>query len=79
MERFWIREGIKHIIECARGVQIVGEAGNGHEALELIDAVSPHIILTDIVMQIMDGEELTDSEKPLSYPEKEAIMPSHPH
>jgi two-component system, response regulator YesN len=55
-----IRQGIKHYMDYEQaGFEIAGEASNGQEALGLIEAVKPHIILTDIVMPIMDGEELT--------------------
>ncbi|MDE5053421.1 response regulator transcription factor [Niallia taxi] len=55
-----IRQGIKHYINWEQeGFEIVGEAAHGKEALELIEVVKPDIILTDIVMPIMDGEELT--------------------
>jgi len=55
-----IRQGIKHYINWEQeGFDIVGEAAHGKEALELIEVVKPDIILTDIVMPIMDGEELT--------------------
>lgn len=55
-----IRQGIKHFLSWEQeGFQIVGEASNGIEALQLIEETKPHIILTDIMMPIMDGEELT--------------------
>lgn len=55
-----IRQGIKHFLSWEQeGFQIVGEASNGVEALQLIEETNPHIILTDIMMPIMDGEELT--------------------
>ncbi|MFA9557660.1 response regulator [Evansella sp. AB-rgal1] len=55
-----IRQGIKHYIEWEQeGFEIVGEASNGQEAMELIRTKAPHIIITDIVMPVMDGEELT--------------------
>lgn len=42
----------------AEGFQIVGEAGNGKDALELVKTLKPHIVITDIVMPVMDGLEL---------------------
>lgn len=69
-----IRRGIKYYFDWeAEGFQIVGEASNGEEALELIKTTNPHIILTDIVMPIMDGEELTRVVKS-TYPHIEIII-----
>lgn len=69
-----IRQGIKHYINWEQeGFQIVGEASNGQEVLELIERTNPHIIMTDIVMPIMDGEELTRIVKD-KYPHIEMII-----
>ncbi|MGX6444457.1 response regulator transcription factor [Neobacillus sp. K501] len=69
-----IRQGIKHYINWeSEGFEIAGEASNGKEALELVEAVNPHIIITDIVMPIMDGEELTRIVKE-KYPQIEMIV-----
>jgi two-component system, response regulator YesN len=69
-----IRQGIKHYLNWEQeGFEIVGEAPNGIEALELIERKHPHIIITDIVMPIMDGEELTRIVKD-RYPEIEVII-----
>ena len=69
-----IRQGIKHYINWEEeGFQIIGEASNGQEALELIELMNPHIILTDIVMPIMGGEELTRIVK-TKYPHIEIII-----
>lgn len=55
-----IRQGIKHYLDWEKeGFTIVGEASNGKEALELIEKLVPHIVITDVVMPIMDGEALT--------------------
>ncbi|VVM31717.1 response regulator transcription factor [Terribacillus sp. AE2B 122] len=55
-----IRQGIKHYLNWEKeGFTIVGEASNGKEALELIESLNPHIVITDVVMPIMDGEALT--------------------
>ncbi len=59
-DEFIIRQGIKHLLDWeAHGYEIIGEASNGKEALEIIEEVTPDIILTDIVMPVMDGIELT--------------------
>jgi two-component system response regulator YesN len=69
-----IRQGVKHYLNWEEeGFQIVGEASNGQEALELIERTNPHIILTDVVMPIMDGEELTRIVKD-KYPHIEIII-----
>ncbi|WP_412675516.1 response regulator [Alkalihalobacillus alcalophilus] len=69
-----IREGIKHYLDWEQeGFQIVGEASNGREALKIIEETKPHIVMTDIVMPLMDGEELTKEIK-AQYPDIEVII-----
>lgn len=69
-----IRQGIKHYIQWEQeGFQIIGEAANGKEALDVIESTKPHIVITDIVMPIMDGEELTKIIKS-KYPDIEVIV-----
>ena len=40
------------------GFQVVGYAKNGQDALELLEVISPDVIMTDIKMPFMDGLEL---------------------
>ena len=69
-----VRQGIKHLLNWEHeGFQIVGEASNGKEALELIERMEPHIVITDIVMPVMGGEELTRAVK-ARFPEIEVII-----
>ena len=54
-----IREGIKYGIEWDRlGIEIVGEAATGREALEMIEKHQPHLLFTDIRMPGLNGLEL---------------------
>ena len=69
-----IRQGIKHFINWEQeGFRIVGEAANGREALEMIRDAHPDIVLTDIVMPLMDGEELTREIKNVN-PDIEVVV-----
>lgn len=69
-----IRQGIKHYVKWEQeGFEIVGEAANGKEALQLIEQKQPHIVITDIVMPVMDGEELTRIIK-TDYPHIQVIV-----
>lgn len=54
-----MRIGIRSMIDWEEyGFQIVGEAGNGKEGLEIALTHSPDLIITDIKMPVMDGLEL---------------------
>ena len=54
-----IRTGISRKIDwAALGFALVGEAGNGEEALELAEQLRPDVVLTDIKMPFLDGLEL---------------------
>ncbi|WP_173915334.1 response regulator transcription factor [Halobacillus sp. Marseille-Q1614] len=69
-----IRQGIINYINWEEeGFQIVGEASNGREALQLIEELQPHIIMTDVVMPDVDGIELVKQVKK-KYPSIEIIV-----
>ncbi|TWT05467.1 response regulator transcription factor [Planococcus sp. CPCC 101016] len=69
-----IRQGIINYIDWEQeGFQIVGEASNGKEAMQLIAEFSPHIVITDIVMPIMDGIDLVREGKK-AFPDIEFIV-----
>lgn len=51
------RERLSRLIGELEGYQVVGEAANGREAIELYTALKPEIMLLDIRMPVMDGLE----------------------
>lgn len=50
-----VRSGIKALLSTVDGVQVIAEARNGHELLELLESVQPDAVMTDISMPGMDG------------------------
>lgn len=49
-----VREGLKALLERA-GFEIVGEAGNGQEAIELAEKLHPEVAVLDVAMPILNG------------------------
>ena len=55
-----IRAGFKSMLDKNERFEIVGEAGNGKELIELAGEVSPEIILVDISMPVMSGLDVLE-------------------
>jgi DNA-binding NarL/FixJ family response regulator len=53
-----LREGIRRGLEAA-GEEVVGEASNGEEAVELMRQTHPDVVLMDLSMPVLDGIEAT--------------------
>jgi DNA-binding NarL/FixJ family response regulator len=52
-----VRAGIRALLEKLPGIEVVGEAGTGREALELVRSELPNIVLMDIAMTELGGLE----------------------
>ena len=53
------RKGIKNILETVEGFQVIGEAGDGLNLLELLKKITPDMVLLDISMPNLRGLEAT--------------------
>ncbi len=54
-----VRSGLKLLLESVSGIHVVGEAQNGHQAIEKTSLHQPDLILMDITMPGLDGLEAT--------------------
>jgi DNA-binding NarL/FixJ family response regulator len=52
-----VRKGIRLLLNLEPGIEVVGEASNGREAVSGIESTRPDVILMDLVMPEMDGIE----------------------
>jgi len=54
-----VRDGIKALLAVMPPLEVVGEAENGAEALEMVERCQPDLLLVDIGLKDMNGLELT--------------------
>jgi DNA-binding NarL/FixJ family response regulator len=68
-----VRAGIRSLLEKTPGIEVVGEAGDGRKALELIQTHRPDVVLMDLAMPGMTGLEAVGRIK-RDYPEVKVII-----
>jgi DNA-binding NarL/FixJ family response regulator len=54
-----VRDGIASLLSLQEGIEVVGTASNGEEAVEQALVLKPEVVLMDIRMPILDGVEAT--------------------
>ncbi len=62
------REGIRALLEKYQHIEVVGEAENGHQVLDLLQELKPDLILIDLTMPEMNGLD--------TIPQIRKILPS---
>ena len=58
-----VRKGIRALLETEPGIEVVGEARDGEDALHKALALKPDVVLMDLVMPVMDGVQATRALK----------------
>jgi len=52
-----VRQGLRTFLDLQDDIEVIGEAGDGQEALALIEELAPDVVLIDLVMPRVDGIE----------------------
>ena len=53
-----MRVGIRNILTRSDSIQVIGEASNGAEAIDLVNKLQPNVLILDMEMPVMDGVEV---------------------
>lgn len=81
-----VRRGLLFFLKTQKDIEVVGEAKSGQEAVELVEALQPDIVLMDLVMPEMDGIQATKKIKSkwpniailmlTSFSDKDHVLPA---
>jgi NarL family two-component system response regulator LiaR len=68
-----VRKGMRAMLEIVPDIELIGEAENGRQAVEIVLALRPDVILMDLVMPEMDGIEAIQKIK-LQIPDARILV-----
>ena len=72
-----VREGIRALLEKVPDFEVVGEAGDGNETLELVKRVKPDVLVMDISMPGQNGIQVLQRLKELELPTRTVVLSMH--
>ena len=72
-----VRQSVVSLIEKAEDMEVVGEAADGHEALNLVQRKRPDVAMLDIAMPLLNGIETTRRIQALSVDTRVVILSMH--
>ncbi|MGA9351021.1 MAG: response regulator transcription factor [Anaerolineae bacterium] len=72
-----VRQGIRALLERADDIEVVGEAADGQEAVELVQRLAPDVLVIDIAMPRLDGTQATERVRALGVATQVVILSMH--
>ena len=71
-----VRSGLAMVLD-ARGVEVVGEAADGRQAVDVVRRTSPDVVLMDIRMPVLDGIAATRELTALGLPTRVLVLTTY--
>lgn len=72
-----VRSGLAAILSVEKDFEVVGEAADGREAVKMVKRLSPGVVLMDLMMPEMNGDEATAEITALKLPTKVLILTTY--
>ena len=69
-----VRSGLAAILSVEKDFEVVGEAADGREAVKMVKRLSPDVVLMDLMMPEMNGDEATAAIVALKVPTKVQLL-----
>lgn len=74
-----VREGLTKLLTEEKGIEVIGEAKDGREAVKIVEGLGPDIVIMDIAMPKLNGIEATRQIKQSKIETKIIILSMHDH
>ncbi len=72
-----VRKGLRSLLDDETEIEVVGEAEDGQQAIELVQRLQPDVVLMDITMPVLSGLEATRQIKKLLPQVKVVVLTVH--
>ena len=72
-----VRKGLKNLLEDEKGIQVIGEASDGREAIDVVETMQPDLLIADIRMPVMSGLDAAQDLSRRPNPPKILILSMH--
>jgi len=72
-----VRQGLRSLLSVESDIEVVGEAGNGRQAVQMAQEMRPDVVVMDIAMPILNGLEATCQIVADGLPSKVLILSSY--
>lgn len=72
-----VRQGLRALLENSGDIEVVGEAGTGHEAVELVEKLHPEVVVMDLSMPRLDGIQAATRILEMDAPTQVVIVSMH--